>query len=187
MASKTAKVKTSDVADPIIILRGIRSHIPKLADALDEAKAKYDLARAHFEEVEKRYLDLREQEHFWIREAGEGPLGNESRPTDPQAAHARTPFVSNRAVPYGDLARHVLEEAGRPLTTNEIVRQLVRKGQIPQHKESDHKIRGVVYSSMARRKKLFSRVDGHWHLIISREIAPDGARSRSPSSGPQPV
>jgi len=187
MARKKANDKTSDITDPKIILRGIRSHLTKLEDERDDARAQYDRARAHFEEVEKRYLSLLEHVNFWKREAGEDPLEDESRRTDPQGARARTPAISNRAVAYGDVAKNVLEESGRPLTTNEIVHELVRKGYIPPDKENDHKVRGVVYSSMARRKRFFSRVDGHWHLTRSHEIAPDGARSQSPRGGPQPI
>jgi hypothetical protein len=178
MAAMTAQSESSEsLRDAASLLRDLRGYIKKgtverdraIAD-FEEAKSRYEKAEAEFKQTRDRYERLERdlsllmnQESFWAIKAGEQPESDRLPTAEPIPPGPQTPIPAARRgqVPYADLARFVLAEAGRPLTTKEVVRELVRKGYIPPEQEGEH--RSAAYSSMARSRHI-TRTDGAWDL-----------------------
>ena len=182
MAPKTTQRETAEVLDAAAFLRDLRRYIATRTRELNLARDEYERAKACYEELEADMHKLRNEESDWARRAGEEPVSNELQTAAGNRDCTGVPIRTDRRIPYGDLAKPVLEEAGRELTTNEIVRALIRKGHIPHDEE--HRHRGAAYSSIARRKQIFKRVGGYWDLVGRSEHPRVAAGNQSARTSP---
>ena len=177
MRSRTTRGTTTELRDPRAMLNDVRAYLRKrtpefdaararreeAAASLEKAKGKYEDADARYELLKEEISGLANQEAFWAREAGVESLSDASQPAGPKPGGPTAPHSPPGRIHYADRAQPVLEAAGHGLTTKEIVRALVRAGHIPNGKEHDHM--SAAYASMARRKGIFMRNNGHWELV----------------------
>ncbi len=140
-------------------------------------KAAYEEVQRDIEEMERQLDKLRTVALYHKIKAGVGSVQVVAYPATITASPPTiAPMESTlgrfaNGIPQSKAAKIVLEEAGRPLKTEEIARRMMREGY---HTADIKALKGALFTTMSRQKHTFAKAGrGIWTLQETDEPASD--------------